>query len=98
MWKNQNIAKKARSWAGEWTRPAEKVERKHEASPILQLCLGAFLFFAAAVPGNYLYAEHSGCQAGQTALESAAAQPETDPLLLNSRAAVLLDGDTGRIL
>ena len=32
------------------------------------------------------------------ALESAAAQPETDPLLLNSRAAVLLDGDTGRIL
>ena len=98
MWKNQNIAKKARSWAGEWTRPAEMVERKHEASPILQLCLGAFLFFAAAVPGNYLYAEHSGRQAGQTALESAAAQPETDPLLLNSRAAVLLDGDTGRIL
>ena len=98
MWKNQNIAKKARSWAGEWTRPAEKVERKHGASPILQLCLGAFLLFAAAVPGNYLYAEHSGCQAGQTALESAAAQPETDPLLLNSRAAVLLDGDTGRIL
>nr|WP_329752689.1 D-alanyl-D-alanine carboxypeptidase family protein [Clostridium sp. CM74B_53] len=98
MWKNQNIAKKARSWAGEWTRPAEKVERKHEASPILQLCLGAFLFFAAVVPGNYLYAEHSGRQAGQTALESAAAQPETDPLLLNSRAAVLLDGDTGRIL
>ena len=98
MWKNQNIAKKARSWAEEWTRPAEKVERRHEASPILQLCLGAFLFFAAAVPGNYLYAEHSGRQAGQTALESAAAQPETDPLLLNSRAAVLLDGDTGRIL
>lgn len=42
--------------------------------------------------------EHSGSQAGQPALESAAAQPETDPLLLNSRAAVLLDGDTGRIL
>lgn len=98
MWKNQNIAKKARLWAGEWTRPAEKVERKHEASSILQLCLGAFLFFAAAVPGNYPYAEHSGRQAGQTALESAAAQPETDPLLLNSRAAVLLDGDTGRVL
>ena len=98
MWKNQNIAEKARSWAGKWTRPTEKMERKRGASLIVQLCLGAFLFFSAAVPGNYLYAEHSGRQAGQTALESAAAQPETDPLLLNSRAAVLLDGDTGRIL
>ena len=98
MWKNQNIAKKARLWVSEWTRPAEKVERKHEASPILQLCLGVFLFFAAAVPGNYPYAEHSWRQAGQTALESASAQPKTDPLLLNSRAAVLLDGDTGRVL
>ena len=98
MWKNQNIAEKARSWAGKWTRPTEKMERKRGASLIVQLCLGAFLFFSAAVPGNYPYAEHSGSQAGQPALESAAAQPETDPLLLNSRAAVLLDGDTGRIL
>ena len=98
MWKNQNIAKKARSWAGKWTRPTEKMERKRGASLIVQLCLGAFLFFSAAVPGNYPYAEHSGSQAGQPALESAAAQPETDPLLLNSRAAVLLDGDTGRVL
>ena len=98
MWKNQNIAEKARSWAGKWTRPTEKMERKRGASLIVQLCLGAFLFFSAAVPGNYPYAEHSGSQAGQPALESAAAQPETDPLLLNSRAAVLLDGDTGRVL
>ena len=98
MWKNQNIAEKARSWAGKWTRPTEKMERKRGASLIVQLCLGAFLFFSAAVPGNYPYAEHSGSQAGQPALESAATQPETDPLLLNSRAAVLLDGDTGRVL
>ena len=75
MWKNQNIAEKARSWAGKWTRPTEKMERKRGASLIVQLCLGAFLFFSAAVPGNYPYAEHSGSQAGQPALESAAAQP-----------------------
>jgi len=81
MWKNKGIAGKA--------------EHKRGLSPILQLCLGVFLFFVAVVPKNYLYEENHG-----QILESAVMQPEaeTDPLILNSRAAVLIDGDTGRVL
>ena len=128
MWKNKNIAGKVLLRLSEWTGAKEKAERKRGSSPILQLCLGAFLFFMAAVPGNRLYTEGSGRQTAQyeteknnwdqtdskekhadlsvirfengETLESAVVQSEveTDPLILNSRAAVLMDGDTGRVL
>ena len=96
----------------EWTGVKEEEKRRRGPYPLLQLCLGALLIFAAVVPENHLYRESSGQQAardsvvpvirsenGET-LESAVVQPkaETDPLNLNAHAAVLLDGDTGRIL
>ena len=96
----------------EWTGVKEEEKRRRGPYPILQLCLGALLIFAAVVPENHLYRESGGQQAAQDSvvpvmrfengetLESAVVQPkvETDPLNLNSHAAVLLDGDTGRIL
>ena len=96
----------------EWTGVKEEEKRGRGPYPILQLCLGALLIFAAVVPENHLYRESGGQQAAQDSvvpvmrfengetLESAVVQPkvETDPLNLNSHAAVLLDGDTGRIL
>lgn len=112
MWKNKNIAGKVLARLSEWTGVKEEEKRRRGPYPLLQLCLGALLIFAAVVPENHLYRESSGQQAardsvvpvirsenGET-LESAVVQPkaETDPLNLNSHAAVLLDGDTGRIL
>lgn len=96
----------------EWTGVKEEEKRRRGPYPLLQLCLGALLIFAAVVPENHLYRESDGQQAAQDSvvpvmrfengetLESAVVQPkvETDPLNLNSHAAVLLDGDTGRIL
>ena len=96
----------------EWTGVKEEEKRRRGPYPILQLCLGALLIFAAVVPENHLYRESGGQQTAQDpvvpvmrfengeTLESAVVQPkvETDPLNLNSHAAVLLDGDTGRIL
>ena len=96
----------------EWTGVKEEEKRRRGPYPLLQLCLGALLIFAAVVPENHLYRESGGQQAVQDSvvpvmrfengetLESAVVQPkvETDPLNLNSHAAVLLDGDTGRIL
>lgn len=96
----------------EWTGVKEEEKRRRGPYPLLQLCLGALLIFAAVVPENHLYRESSGQQTSQDpvlpvirsengeTLESAVVQPkvETDPLNLNSHAAVLLDGDTGRIL
>ncbi|MFR4551668.1 MAG: D-alanyl-D-alanine carboxypeptidase family protein, partial [Clostridiaceae bacterium] len=112
MWKNKNIAGKVLARLSEWTRVKEEEKRRRGPYPILQLCLGALLIFAAVVPENHLYRESGGQQAAQDSvvqvmrfengetLESAVVQPkvETDPLNLNSHAAVLLDGDTGRIL
>jgi len=112
MWKNKNIAGKVLARLSEWTGVKEEEKRRREPYPILQLCLGALLIFAAVVPENHLYRESGGQQAAQDSvvpvmrfengetLESAVVQPkvETDPLNLNSHAAVLLDGDTGRIL
>ena len=96
----------------EWTGVKEEEKRRRGPYPLLQLCLGALLIFAAVVPENHLYRESGGQQTAQDpvvpvmrfengeTLESAVVQPkvETDPLNLNSHAAVLLDGDTGRIL
>ena len=96
----------------EWTGVKEEEKRRRGPYPILQLCLGALLIFAAVVPENHLYRESGGQQAAQDSvvpvmrfengetLESAVVKPkvETDPLNLNAHAAVLLDGDTGRIL
>ena len=96
----------------EWTLGKEKEKRRPGPSPILQLCLGGLLLLAAAVPGDHLYRESSGLQAAQDpvvsvirsengeTLESAVVRSKvkTDPLNLNAHAAVLLDGDTGRIL
>ena len=96
----------------EWTLGKEKEKRRPGPSPILQLCLGGLLLLAAAVPGDHLYRESSGLQAAQDpvvsvirsengeTLESAVVRSKvkTDPLNLNSHSAVLLDGDTGRIL
>ena len=96
----------------EWTLGKEKEKRRRGPSPILQLCLGGLLLLAAAVPGDHLYRESSGLQAAQDpvvsvvrsengeTLESAVVRSKvkTDPLNLNSHSAVLLDGDTGRIL
>ena len=112
MWKNKNIAGKVLARLSEWTGVKEEEKRRRGPYPILQLCLGALLIFAAVVPENHLYRESGGQQAAQDSvvpvmrfengetLESAVVQPkvETDPLNLNSHAAVLLDGDTGRIL
>ena len=112
MWKNKNIAGKVLARLSEWTGVKEEEKRRRGPYPILQLCLGALLIFAAVVPENHLYRESGGQQAVQDSvvpvmrfengetLESAVVQPkvETDPLNLNSHAAVLLDGDTGRIL
>ena len=96
----------------EWTGVKEEEKRRRGPYPLLQLCLGALLIFAAVVPENHLYRESGGQQAAQDSvvpvmrfengetLESAVVKSkvETDPLNLNSHAAVLLDGDTGRIL
>ena len=96
----------------EWTGVKEEEKRMRGPYPLLQLCLGALLIFAAVVPENHLYRESGGQQAAQDSvvpvmrfengetLESAVVQSkvETDSLNLNSHAAVLLDGDTGRIL
>ena len=96
----------------QWTWGKEREKRRRGPSPILQLCLGALLILAAAVPGNHLYRESSGQQTAQDpvlpvirsengeTLESAVmrSKVKTDPLILNAHAAVLLDGDTGRIL
>ena len=112
MWKNKNIAGKVLARLSEWTGVKEEEKRRRGPYPLLQLCLGALLIFAAVVPENHLYRESGGQQAAQDpvvpvmrfengeTLESAVVQPkvETDPLNLNSHAAVLLDGDTGRIL
>lgn len=128
MWKNKDIAGKVLSWLSEWTGAEEKAERRRRPSPILQLCFGAFLLFAAAVPRDRLYAESSAQQNLQYGIEengwnqtdskeenlnlsvirieneetlepvTVQVDAETDPLTLNSRAAVLIDGDTGRIL
>ena len=112
MWKNKNIAGKVLARLSEWTGVKEEEKRRRGPYPLLQLCLGALLIFAAVVPENLLYRESGGQQAVQDSvvpvmrfengetLESAVVQPkvETDPLNLNSHAAVLLDGDTGRIL
>ena len=112
MWKNKNIAGKVLARLSEWTGVKEEEKRRRGPYPLLQLCLGALLIFAAVVPENHLYRESSGQQTAQDpvlpvirsengeTLESAVVQPkvETDPLNLNSHAAVLLDGDTGRIL
>lgn len=112
MWKNKNIAGKVLARLSEWTGVKEEEKRRRGPYPILQLCLGALLIFAAVVPENHLYRESGGQQAAQDSvvpvmrfengetLESAVVKPkvETDPLNLNSHAAVLLDGDTGRIL
>ena len=112
MWKNKNIAGKVLARLSEWTGVKEEEKRRRGPYPLLQLCLGALLIFAAVVPENHLYRESGGQQTAQDpvvpvmrfengeTLESAVVQPkvETDPLNLNSHAAVLLDGDTGRIL
>lgn len=96
----------------EWTGVKEEKKRRRGPYPLLQLCLGALLIFVAVVPENHLYRENSGQQTAQDpvvpvmrsengeTLESAVVQSkvETDPLNLNAHAAVLLDGDTGRIL
>lgn len=96
----------------EWTGVKEEKKRRRGPYPLLQLCLGALLIFAAVVPENHLYRENSGQQTAQDpvvpvirsengeTLESAVVQSKvkTDPLNLNAHAAVLLDGDTGRIL
>ena len=112
MWKNKNIAGKVLARLSEWTGVKEEEKRRRGPYPLLQLCLGALLIFAAVVPENHLYRESGGQQAAQDSvvpvmrfengetLESAVVKSkvETDPLNLNSHAAVLLDGDTGRIL
>lgn len=96
----------------EWTGVKEEKKRRRGPYPLLQLCLGALLIFVAVVPENHLYRENSGQQTAQDpvvpvirsengeTLESAVVQSKvkTDPLNLNAHAAVLLDGDTGRIL
>lgn len=96
----------------EWTGVKEEKKRRRGPYPLLQLCLGALLIFAAVVPENHLYRENSGQQTAQDpvvpvirsengeTLESAVVQSKvkTGPLNLNAHAAVLLDGDTGRIL
>ena len=96
----------------EWTGVKEEKKRRRGPYPLLQLCLGALLIFAAVVPENHLYRESSGQQTAQDpvvpviqsengeTLESEVVQSKvkTDPLNLNAHAAVLLDGDTGRIL
>ena len=96
----------------EWTGVKEEEKRRRGPYPLLQLCLGALLIFAAVVPENHLYRESGGQQTAQDpvvpvirsengeTLESAVVQSKvkTDPLNLNAHAAVLLDGDTGRIL
>ena len=96
----------------EWTGVKEEEKRRRGPYPLLQLCLGALLIFAAVVPENHLYRESSGQQTAQDpvvpvirsengeTLKSAVVQSKvkTDPLNLNAHAAVLLDGDTGRIL
>ena len=96
----------------EWTGVKEEEKRRRGPYPLLQLCLGALLIFAAVVPENHLYRKSSGQQTAQDpvvpvirsengeTLESAVVQSKvkTDPLNLNAHAAVLLDGDTGRIL
>ena len=112
MWKNKNIAGKVLARPSEWTGVKEEKKRRRGPYPLLQLCLGALLIFAAVVPENHLYRENSGQQTAQDpvvpvirsengeTLESAVVQSKvkTDPLNLNAHAAVLLDGDTGRIL
>ena len=112
MWKNKNIAEKVLARPSEWTGVKEEKKRRRGPYPLLQLCLGALLIFAAVVPENHLYRESSGQQTAQDpvmpvirsengeTLESEVVQSKvkTDPLNLNAHAAVLLDGDTGRIL
>ena len=112
MWKNKNIAEKVLARPSEWTAVKEEKKRRRGPYPLLQLCLGALLIFVAVVPENHLYRENSGQQTAQDpvvpvirsengeTLESAVVQSKvkTDPLNLNAHAAVLLDGDTGRIL
>lgn len=112
MWKNKKIAGKVLARLGEWTGVKEEKKRRRGPYPLLQLCLGALLIFAAVVPENHLYRESSGQQTAQDpvvpvirsengeTLESAVVQSKvkTGPLNLNAHAAVLLDGDTGRIL
>ena len=112
MWKNKNIAEKVLARPSEWTGVKEEKKRRRGPYPLLQLCLGALLIFAAVVPENHLYRESSGKQTAQDpvmpvirsengeTLESEVVQSKvkTDPLNLNAHAAVLLDGDTGRIL
>lgn len=78
-----------------------KREARRERFAELMAGIWLLLVITAVVPGNY---SHAGADQPvirfekEETLESSAAQAGTDPLLLNARAAVLLDGDTGRVL
>ena len=65
MWKNKNIAEKVLARPSEWTGVKEEKKRRRGPYPLLQLCLGALLIFAAVVPENHLYRESSGQQTAQ---------------------------------
>ena len=65
MWKNKKIAGKVLARLSEWTGVKEEEKRRRGPYPLLQLCLGALLIFAAVVPENHLYRESSGQQTAQ---------------------------------
>ena len=85
MWKNKNIAGKVLARLSEWTGVKEEEKRRRGPYPLLQLCLGALLIFAAVVPENHLYRESSGQQTSQ------------DPVLpvIRSENAVKQDSGVG---
>ena len=72
MWKNKNIAEKVLARPSEWTGVKEEKKRRRGPYPLLQLCLGALLIFAAVVPENHLYRENSGQQTAQDPVVPAA--------------------------
>ena len=108
MWKNRECGKQILR-ACEGTGRAEKAGESGKKYGLLQLYMGILLLLVISVSGNVPYSGvnrekislyGSRAEQGDKKEDPAAVQSavKPEPLNLNSRSAVLMDADTGRVL
>ncbi len=108
MWKNRECGKQILR-ACEGTGRAEKAGESGKKYGLLQLYMGILLLLVVSVSGNVPYSGvnrekislyGSRAEQGDKKEDPAAVQSavKPEPLNLNSRSAVLMDADTGRVL
>ena len=108
MWKNRECGKQILR-ACEGTGRAEKAGESGKKYGLLQLYMGILLLLVVSVSGNGPYSGvnrekislyGSRAEQGDKKEDPAAVQSavKPEPLNLNSRSAVLMDADTGRVL